>query len=76
MGFEDEVEQSFGRPCRQTNGRSERTCELTSSIRRLFAAVHEFCLWPPSVTCGPSAFVSVIGGIAAAEPLTGAAVYG
>src|SRR6266403_5214872 len=32
MGFEDEVEQSFGRPCRQTNGRSKRTCELTSSI--------------------------------------------
>ena len=32
MGFEDEVERSFGRPCRQTNGRSRRTCELTSSI--------------------------------------------
>src|SRR6266567_3149754 len=32
MGFEDEVEQSFGRPCRQTNGRSKRTCELTSSV--------------------------------------------
>src|SRR5262245_42516127 len=32
MGFGDEVEQSFGRPCRQTNGRSKRTCELTSSI--------------------------------------------
>jgi hypothetical protein len=32
MGFENEVEQSFGRPCRQTNGRSKRTCELTSSI--------------------------------------------
>ena len=32
MGFENEAEQSFGRPCRQTNGRSERTCELTSSI--------------------------------------------
>jgi len=30
--FDDEVEQSFGRPCRQTNGRSKRTCELTSSI--------------------------------------------
>src|SRR5437016_19336 len=29
MGFEDEAEQSFGRPCRQTNGRSKRTCELT-----------------------------------------------
>jgi len=32
MGFEDEVEQSFGRPCRQTDGRSKQTCELTSSI--------------------------------------------
>src|ERR1700693_2926230 len=32
MGFEDEVEQSIGRPCRQTNGRSKRTNELTSSI--------------------------------------------
>src|SRR5674476_465294 len=32
MGFEDEAEQSFGRPCRLTNGRSKRTCELTSSI--------------------------------------------
>ena len=31
-GSEDEVERSFGRPCRQTNGRSKRTCELTSSI--------------------------------------------
>ena len=32
MGFEDEAEQSIRRPCRQTNGRSKRTCELTSSI--------------------------------------------
>src|SRR6266566_5266414 len=32
MGFEDEAEQSIGRPCRQTNGRSKQTCELTSSI--------------------------------------------
>jgi hypothetical protein len=32
MEFEDEVEQSNGRPCRQSNGRSKRTCELTSSI--------------------------------------------
>jgi hypothetical protein len=32
MGFEDEVEQSLGRPCRQSDGRSERTYELTSSI--------------------------------------------
>ena len=32
MGFEDEVEQSLGRPCHQTDGRSKRTYELTSSI--------------------------------------------
>ena len=32
MGFEDEAEQSVGRPCRQANGRSKRTCELASSI--------------------------------------------
>src|SRR5262249_56177085 len=32
MGVGDEVEQSFGRPCRQTNGRFKRTYELTSSI--------------------------------------------
>ena len=32
MGFEDEVEQSLVRPCRQCNDRSKRTCELTSSI--------------------------------------------
>src|SRR5438477_5523899 len=32
MGFEDEVEQSYRRPCRLANGRSKRTYELTSSI--------------------------------------------
>jgi hypothetical protein len=32
MGFEDEVEQSLGRPCRQTDGWSKQTRELTSSI--------------------------------------------
>src|SRR5664279_2269431 len=32
MGFEDEAERSFGRPCHQTNGRSKRTYDLTSSI--------------------------------------------
>ena len=34
MEFDDEVEQSFGRPYRQTNGRSERPNELTSSSSR------------------------------------------
>src|ERR1035437_4257429 len=28
MGFEDEAEQSLGRPCRYTNGRSKRTLAL------------------------------------------------
>jgi len=32
MGFEDEVERSYGRPCCQSDGRSKQTCELTSSI--------------------------------------------
>src|SRR5262249_46352298 len=32
MGSEDEVEQSSPRPCRQSDGRCKRTCELTSSI--------------------------------------------
>src|ERR1700693_5527862 len=32
MGFEDEAEQSLPRPCGQTNSRSKRKCELTSSI--------------------------------------------
>ena len=41
MGFENEVEQSIGRPCRQTNGRSSGHCELTSSI------VPRGTSWPP-----------------------------
>ena len=32
MGFEDEAEQSLGRLCRQCDGRSKRTYDLTSSI--------------------------------------------
>jgi hypothetical protein len=35
MGFENEVERSMGRPCLQTDGRSKRTRDLTSSIVRL-----------------------------------------
>ncbi len=32
MGSENEAEQSLGRPYRQIDGGSKRTCELTSSI--------------------------------------------
>jgi hypothetical protein len=37
MGFEDEAEQSFARPCRQTNGRSKRsvTKGLAKTIRAM-----------------------------------------
>jgi hypothetical protein len=32
MGYEDEAEQSLPRPCRLTDSRSKRTCELASTI--------------------------------------------
>ena len=47
MGFEDEVEQSFGRPCCQTNGRSKRPNELTSSIVPRGTSFHRW--WSSSV---------------------------
>src|SRR5439155_16225739 len=40
MGFEDEAEQSLGRPCRLTDSRSKRTYELTSSIVPRGASSH------------------------------------
>src|SRR3974377_323564 len=40
MGCEGEVEQSIGRPCRQTNSRSKPTYELTSSIVRRGTSFH------------------------------------
>src|SRR5438128_12208948 len=42
MGFEDEVEQSFGRPCRQCDGRFKRTYELTSSIVPRGTSLHRW----------------------------------
>ena len=42
MGFEDEVEQSNGRPCRQSNDRAKRTCELTSSIAPRGTSFHRW----------------------------------
>src|ERR1017187_2381569 len=42
MGFEDEVEQSMRRPYRQIDGRSKRTCELTSSIVPRGTSFHRF----------------------------------
>jgi hypothetical protein len=57
MGFEDEAEQSFGRPCRQTNGRSKRTCELTSSIVPRGTSFHRSVeLECPSIGFDPERF--------------------
>src|SRR5205807_4889734 len=42
MGFEDKVEQSFGRPCRQCDGRFKRTYELTSSIVPRGTSLHRW----------------------------------
>jgi hypothetical protein len=62
MGFEDEAERSFGRPCHQMNGRSKRTYDLTSSIVPRGTSFHhsvelkfppiEFDLMQPSCCCG------------------------
>src|SRR5665213_1075929 len=57
MGFEDEVEQSLGRPCRQTNGRSKRTCELTSPIVPRGTSFHRSVeLECSPISCDPERF--------------------
>src|SRR5664279_1692912 len=54
MGFEDEAEQSIGRPCRQTNGRSKRTNELTSSIVPRGTSFHHWVeLEYSPISCDP-----------------------
>jgi hypothetical protein len=40
MGFEDEAERSLGRPYHQSEGRSKRTYDLTSSIVRRGTSFH------------------------------------
>src|SRR6516164_4413876 len=56
MGFEDEVEQSLGRPCRQTNGRSKQTRELTASVVPRGTPFHHSVEleFPPVVICSTS----------------------
>ena len=57
MGFENEVEQSIARPCRQTDGRSKRTCELTSSIVPRGTSFHRSVeLEFPPIGCHPARF--------------------
>jgi hypothetical protein len=52
MGVEGEVEQSIGRPCRQTNGSSKRPNELTSSIVPRGTSFHRWV----ELECFPIAF--------------------
>ena len=54
MGFENEVEQSIGRPFRQTNGGSKATYELTSSIVPRGTSFHRSV----ELGCSPIAFDS------------------
>ena len=53
MGFEDEVKQSFGWPCRRTDGRSKRTYELTLSIVPRGTSFHHAVglEFPPVLDC-------------------------
>ena len=54
MGFEDEAEQSIGRPYRQSDGGSKRPNELTPSIVPRGTSFH--CL--VELECSPIAFYS------------------
>jgi hypothetical protein len=57
MGFEDEVERSYGRPCCQSDGRSKQTCELTSSIVPRGTSCHRSVeLEFPSIGFDPARF--------------------
>ena len=73
MGFEDEVEQSIARPCRQTNGRSKRTCELTSSIVPRGTSFHRSVeLEFPPIGFDPARFSCCCRGLFPGPPELGA----
>src|ERR1700681_4092986 len=57
MGFEDEAEQSLGRPCGKKNGRNKRTHELTSSIVPRGTSFHCWVeLWFSPIGFNPERF--------------------
>ena len=62
MGFEDEVEQSLGRPCRRTDGRSKRTYDLTSSVVPRGTSFHRLVeLESPPIRFDPARFSCCCG---------------
>src|SRR5271163_3163337 len=71
MGFEDEVEQSKGRPCRLTNGWSKRTHELTSSIVPRGTSFHRSVeLEFPPIAFNPARFSCCCGTVRSATRMT------
>src|ERR1019366_9893681 len=73
MGFEDEAEQSFGRPCCQCNGRSKQTYELTSSIVPRGTSFHRSVeLWFSSIGFDPELFSCCCRGLLPGPPELGA----
>src|ERR1700676_642973 len=73
MGFEDEAEQSFGRPCRQKNGRTKRTHELTSSIVPRGTSFHRSAeLWFSPIGFDPERFSCCCRGLLPGPPELGA----
>src|SRR6202790_1441358 len=69
MGFEDEAEQSFGRPCRQKNGRTKRTHELTSSTVPRGTSFHRSAeLWFSPIGFDPERFSCCCRGLLPGPP--------
>jgi len=73
IGFEDEVERSLSRPCRQCDGRSKRTCELTSSIVPRGTSFHRLVeLEFPPIRFDPARFSCCRRGLFPGPPELGA----
>ena len=73
MGSEDEAEQSFGRPCRQCDGRSKQTYELTSSIVPRGTSFHRSVeLWFSPIGFDPELFSCCCRGLLPGPPELGA----
>jgi hypothetical protein len=73
MGFEDEAEQSLGRPCRLADSRSKRTYELASSIVPRGTSFHRLVeLECPPIPFDPAQFSGCCRGLLAGPPELGA----
>jgi hypothetical protein len=72
MGFEDEAEQSFGRPCRLADSRSKQTYELASSIVPRGTSFHRLVeLECPPILFDPAQFSGCCRGLLPGPPELG-----